>query len=65
MTYPSAPGPDPRHPQYSVSKSRKKTSHTFHLLMCLFTCGLWVFVWMAMAAWNAWGPRKKTTTYYQ
>jgi hypothetical protein len=26
---------------------RKETpSNTFHLLMCVFTCGLWVFVWI-------------------
>jgi len=40
MTQPYGPTPDPQYPHHSVSKSRKKTSHTFHLLMCLFTCGL-------------------------
>jgi hypothetical protein len=26
---------------------RKETPrNTFHLLMCIFTCGLWVFVWI-------------------
>lgn len=28
---------------------RAGTSHVFHLLMCLFTCGLWVIVWALSA----------------
>jgi hypothetical protein len=32
---------------------RKETpSNTFHLLMCVFTCGLWVFVWIGANLFN-------------
>jgi hypothetical protein len=32
---------------------RKETpSNTFHLLMCVFTCGLWVFVWIGASLLN-------------
>jgi hypothetical protein len=25
--------------------SQKKTNHILHLLLCIPTCGLWLFVW--------------------
>lgn len=28
--------------------SKKQTSHVFHLLMCIPTVGLWLFVWILM-----------------
>jgi hypothetical protein len=50
------------YPQKTVIKSRKGTSHTFHLIMTVLTCGLWgLFVWLPMWAWNAFGPRSRTT----
>jgi hypothetical protein len=49
----------------SVTKSRKKTSHTFHLLMCLVTCGGWGVVWFLMWAWNTFGPRKRSVTKHR
>lgn len=59
--HPGQPQPQPE-PQRWVSKTRKRTNHTFHLWMTLFTCGMWGFVWITMICWNAWGPRQKTTT---
>lgn len=59
---PYAPGFPQQFPQKTVWKERKQTSHTFHLLMSVLTCGLWaLFVWGPMAAWNAWGPKHKRT----
>lgn len=46
----------------AVSKSRKKTSHLFHLIMTLLTGGLWGFVWVGIIIWHSVGPRKKTVT---
>jgi len=51
------------YPQKMVTKSRQDTSHTFHLLMSLFTCGLWAFfVWLPIIVWHAIGPKKRTVT---
>jgi hypothetical protein len=50
-------------PNRMVTYSRPKTSHTFHLLMTIFTGGLWaVFVWGPMILWNAIGPRDRAVT---
>lgn len=49
----------PLYPQTTTIKYRKQTSHTFHLLMTVLTCGLWgIFVWGPVAIWNATGPRR-------
>lgn len=45
-----------------VTRSTRETSHTFHLIMTILTCGLWGFVWIAISIWHKVGPRKKTTT---
>jgi hypothetical protein len=63
-----APYPQPMHiqapaPYVSVTKVRKDTSHTFHLLMTLFTCGMWgIFVWIPIIIWHKMGPRQKQRT---
>lgn len=63
MPQPVYYGPPP--PAYSVTKVRKDTSHTFHLLMTFFTCGFWaIFVWLPIIIWNSMGPRKKVKTRY-
>jgi len=72
---PPRPVPNPNHypPQVyhaaayrGVSKERKQTSHTFHLLMTLFTCGLWALcVWAPLTIWHAMGPRRKNVTRYR
>lgn len=38
------------------------TNHTFHLLLTVFTCGLWLPVWLIVWAVNA-GRRKRVLTY--
>lgn len=49
----------------SVSRTRKRTSHEFHLMMCWWTCGAWAPVWMFAAIWNALGPKRKTVTRHR
>ena len=49
-----------------VSKTRKDTSHLFHLIMTILTCGLWgLFVWLPITVWHKTGPRRKTVTREQ
>lgn len=50
-------------PGGSVSKTKKDTSHTFHLIMSVITLGTWaVFVWIPITIWHKVGPKKKTVT---
>lgn len=49
----------------SVSYTRKRTSHDFHLHMTLWTCGAWAPVWFFMSVWNALGPKRRTHTKYR
>lgn len=49
----------------SVTRQRKDTSHTFHLLLTIFTGGLWGIVWACMAGWHAIGPRRRIVTRYR
>ena len=30
---------------FVLTTQKKKTNHILHLLMCIPTCGLWLFVW--------------------
>ncbi|MEV3855483.1 hypothetical protein AB0J38_14285 [Streptomyces sp. NPDC050095] len=67
-TAPQAPAPAPAAvPTMSVTRTKKKTSHTFHLLMTVLTAGVWgLFVWLPMTVWNASGiNKKKSVTRYQ
>ena len=49
----------------AVSKTRRDTSHLFHLVMTVLTCGLWgLFVWLPLTVWHKTGPRKRTVTRY-
>lgn len=44
----------------TVMKVRRDTSHGFHLMLTLFTCGMWAFTgWPIMILWNKFGPRKR------
>ena len=46
-----------------VSKTRKDTSHLFHLIMTILTFGVWgLLVWLPMTLWHKLGPRRKTVT---
>lgn len=62
MTY-QAPPPYARK---AVTKQRKQTSHTFHLIMTIITVGIWgVLVWLPITLWHKVGPRKKIVTRYK
>ncbi len=45
----------------SVTTSPVQTSHTFHLLMTVFTCGLWGLVWLAMIIVNKLSRQRSVT----
>lgn len=50
----------------SVSYQRKRTNHTFHLLMTVLTFGFWgLFIWIPMILWNKFGPREKVVTHHE
>jgi hypothetical protein len=36
--------------QRQVLAKRPGTNHVLHLLMCVFTCGLWALVWLLITA---------------
>jgi len=56
----------PPMPSRAVTKSRKSTSHGFHLFMTICTCGMWgLFVWWPLTIWHKMGPKKKTVTHYR
>lgn len=62
MSYPVPPPPQQR----GVTKTRRETNHTFHLLMTVLTCSLWAFVvWLPMILWHKLGPKKKVVTRYE
>lgn len=65
MSYPPPNYPQQPHPQQSVTKYRKRTNHSFHLLVCWCTCWMWFPVWMCVWAWNAWGPKAKAHTQHR
>ncbi len=61
MTYHHA-----QQPSRSVTKVRKRTSHTFHLIMSICTCGVWaLLVWFPLAMWHRYGPRRREVTRYR
>ena len=45
----------------TVTKSKRHTSHTFHLIMSIITLGLWIPVWMWMTFQNMIIPEKTVT----
>jgi len=72
MSYPQPtyhgqpPPPAPRAPRRSVAKTRKSTSHGFHLALTILTGGMWgIFVWAPMILWHKFGPRRRTVTHYR
>lgn len=46
-----------------VTKSKRRTSHAFHLIMTIITCGLWAPVWIWMT-WQNILIKEKTVTRY-
>jgi len=64
--YPPPPLYMEQPPKRSVAKTRKQTSHGFHLAMTILTGGMWgVFVWLPMTMWHKLGPRRRTVTRYR
>ncbi len=50
-------------PGRTVTKVRKDTNHTFHLLTTLVTVGVWgAVVWLPLTLWHRIGPRERFTT---
>ena len=65
---PTAPARPPAYPVPAygppvryVTKSKRHTSHAFHLIMTIVTCGLWLPVWVWMT-WQNIVIRERTTT---
>lgn len=50
-------------PHRAVTWERNRTSHVFHLLMTLLTCGLWLPVWAVVAILNGITKRRVVTRY--
>jgi hypothetical protein len=48
----------------ATTYTRKKTNHLLHLILTIFTCGAWAFVWPLVWAWNTFGPKTATQTHY-
>jgi hypothetical protein len=46
----------------TVTKSKRHTSHTFHLIMTILTFGLWSLVWAPMTVGNMVIKEKSVTT---
>lgn len=51
--------------QATVTKTRKKTNHTFHLILTLLTGGAWGFVWLGVIVWHKVGTKEKAKTTYR
>ena len=43
---------------YYLTSQKKKTNHILHLLLCIPTCGLWLFIWGITMRSNDWHNRK-------
>ncbi|MBP2340741.1 hypothetical protein JOF41_006919 [Saccharothrix coeruleofusca] len=51
--YPAAPPQQFVQVNVNGLRGRIQTNHTFHLIMTLVTCGLWLFVWIPMTIINS------------
>lgn len=49
----------------TVTKTRKKTNHMFHLVLTLLTGGLWGLVWLWLVIWHRFGTKDKAKTTYR
>ncbi len=43
---------------YYLTSQKKSTNHILHLLPCIPTCGLWLFIWGITMRSNDWHNRK-------
>jgi hypothetical protein len=59
----ASPTPVTQAPRKAVTWQPNHTSHTFHLLMTLFTCGLWLPVWIVVSIINGVTKRRVVTRY--
>ena len=63
----AVPQPAPvvvQQPSMAITSQPVQTSHTFHLLMTLLTCGLWgIFVWLPISIINSMSRKKVVTRY--
>lgn len=48
----------------SVTRSKRDTNHTFHLILSFVTCGLWAPVWATVWAINMMVDKKAVTEHY-
>lgn len=55
----------PREVKATVTKTQKKTNHTFHLILTLLTGGAWGFVWLGVIVWHKVGTKEKAKTTYR
>lgn len=69
--YPQSPVPSPaQRPQKRVMTSVEKRrglgglAHTTHLMLTLFTCGAWLFVWIPWWIIRVIIPKRKVTKHY-
>lgn len=54
--------PIAQQPTQMVTRQPVKTSHTFHLIMSILTCGVWaVFVWLPIGVLNSMRREKVVT----
>lgn len=54
------------HPRKSITRQRKQTSHTTHLILTILTGGLWgIFVWFPLTVWHKAGPKQKIVTRFK
>jgi hypothetical protein len=50
-------------PHVAVTRQPVRTNHTFHLIMTLITCGLWLPVWAIVALLNKVSKQRVVTRY--
>ncbi len=43
---------------FYLASQKRSTNHILHFLMCIPTCGLWLFVWGIRMRLNNWHNRK-------
>lgn len=68
MSHPYGHPPHGRHPRYSKSVEKRRglggLANSTHLLLTIFTCGLWLFVWVPWWLFRVVVPRKRVTRHY-
>lgn len=67
MSHPQHGPYGPPQPRKSVTKHRglSAKSHGFHLMLTIFTCGLWgLFVWLPLWVFRLIVRRKQVTKHY-